>query len=238
MTTIRRRLTFWYTVALGVTVLAFGIALYLERRRPACGSSTSGCCWRPIWRSGGSASPTTSWADRHHGRWQAGPRPGHQRLSGRGPGLPHRGGHGGPGARALGRDPRAGRGRPPALTAALDTLRTAKRSGTMDLGPPRGRARYLATRVDTRGPGRRPAGRRLARGCRVRPHRVAPLHAAHRPGDPRWARRLVGYWLAGTAPAGRRASWTRWTPSPTAGASTAGSRSRSPATRWRDWLSR
>src|ERR671912_1510197 len=32
MTTIRRRLTFWYTVALGVTVLAFGILLYLERR--------------------------------------------------------------------------------------------------------------------------------------------------------------------------------------------------------------
>ena len=32
MTTIRRRLTFWYTVALGVTVLAFGTLLYLERR--------------------------------------------------------------------------------------------------------------------------------------------------------------------------------------------------------------
>lgn len=32
MATIRRRLTFWYTVALGGTVLAFGAALYLERR--------------------------------------------------------------------------------------------------------------------------------------------------------------------------------------------------------------
>ena len=32
MTTIRRRLTLWYTVALGVTVLAFGTLLYLERR--------------------------------------------------------------------------------------------------------------------------------------------------------------------------------------------------------------
>src|SRR3990170_3200880 len=32
MTTIRRRLTFWYTVALGVTVVAFGTLLYLERR--------------------------------------------------------------------------------------------------------------------------------------------------------------------------------------------------------------
>ena len=32
MTTIRRRLTVWYTVALGVTLLAFGTLLYLERR--------------------------------------------------------------------------------------------------------------------------------------------------------------------------------------------------------------
>ena len=35
MTTIRRRLTLWYTVALAVTVLAFGTALYLERRQSA-----------------------------------------------------------------------------------------------------------------------------------------------------------------------------------------------------------
>ena len=33
MTTIRRRLAFWYTVALGVTVVAFGGALYIERRQ-------------------------------------------------------------------------------------------------------------------------------------------------------------------------------------------------------------
>src|SRR3954463_15504341 len=33
MRTIRLRLTVWYTVALAVTVLAFGTALYLERRR-------------------------------------------------------------------------------------------------------------------------------------------------------------------------------------------------------------
>ncbi len=33
MTTIRRRLTVWYTVALGVTVLAFGAALYIEREQ-------------------------------------------------------------------------------------------------------------------------------------------------------------------------------------------------------------
>src|SRR5919106_3843708 len=33
MTTIRRRLTVWYTVALAVSVLAFGTALYLERRQ-------------------------------------------------------------------------------------------------------------------------------------------------------------------------------------------------------------
>jgi signal transduction histidine kinase len=35
MTTIRRRLTWWYTVALGVTVVAFGSLLYLERRQSA-----------------------------------------------------------------------------------------------------------------------------------------------------------------------------------------------------------
>ena len=33
MATIRRRLTLWYTVALAVTVLAFGAALYLERQQ-------------------------------------------------------------------------------------------------------------------------------------------------------------------------------------------------------------
>jgi signal transduction histidine kinase len=33
VTTIRRRLTFWYTVALTVTVVAFGTLLYLERRQ-------------------------------------------------------------------------------------------------------------------------------------------------------------------------------------------------------------
>jgi two-component system OmpR family sensor kinase len=33
MATIRQRLTIWYTVALAVTVLAFGTALYLERRQ-------------------------------------------------------------------------------------------------------------------------------------------------------------------------------------------------------------
>jgi hypothetical protein len=31
--TIRRRLTLWYTVALAVTILAFGTALYIERRQ-------------------------------------------------------------------------------------------------------------------------------------------------------------------------------------------------------------
>ena len=33
MTTIRWRLTLWYTVALAVTVLAFGTALYVARRQ-------------------------------------------------------------------------------------------------------------------------------------------------------------------------------------------------------------
>ena len=33
MTTIRRRLTIWYTVALGATILAFGVLLYLDQRQ-------------------------------------------------------------------------------------------------------------------------------------------------------------------------------------------------------------
>ena len=33
MGTIRARLTGWYTVALGATVVAFGVLLYLERRQ-------------------------------------------------------------------------------------------------------------------------------------------------------------------------------------------------------------
>ncbi|MEP6573983.1 MAG: HAMP domain-containing sensor histidine kinase [Gemmatimonadota bacterium] len=33
MSSIRRKLTIWYTVALGITVLVFGTALYLERRQ-------------------------------------------------------------------------------------------------------------------------------------------------------------------------------------------------------------
>ena len=33
MTTIRRRLTLWYSVALGVTVFTFGVLLYLERKQ-------------------------------------------------------------------------------------------------------------------------------------------------------------------------------------------------------------
>jgi len=31
--TIRQRLTFWYTVALGITIAVFGTLLYLERRQ-------------------------------------------------------------------------------------------------------------------------------------------------------------------------------------------------------------
>src|ERR671915_523993 len=37
MATIRRRLTLWYTVALAVTVLAFGTALYYARRQASLG---------------------------------------------------------------------------------------------------------------------------------------------------------------------------------------------------------
>ncbi len=152
MTTIRRRLTTWYTVALGVTVVAFGTLLYLERRQSSIRELDR--------RLGLEAELATRWLSESYkvlGRIVA-----TQGLS-----------------RAL--DPgisayleavrdylvvtdtsgnilalsEAARGLPGAdlerLTAPIDSL-PAKASGTIALAPPNGSLRYYASRVNNAGP--------------------------------------------------------------------------------------
>jgi signal transduction histidine kinase len=153
MTTIRRRLTFWYTVALGLTVFAFGTLLYLERRQSSLreldrrllleadladrwlresysvlGRIVTTADGRPALDPGISAYLE---AVRDHlivadttGQVLA--------LSDAARELR---------AQDLQR-----------LTALLDSLRLPKQSGNVDLGPPLGTQRYLAVRVEGAGP--------------------------------------------------------------------------------------
>ena len=153
MTTIRRRLTFWYTVALTVTVVAFGTLVYLERRQSSLreldqqmileadladrwlagsynvlGQIVTTAGTRPALDPGISAYLE---AVRDHlivvdtnGAVLA--------LSEAARGLP---------ASAIQR-----------LSAMLDSLRLPKASGTLDLGPRIGPLRYLAMRVQDAGP--------------------------------------------------------------------------------------
>ncbi len=200
MTTIRRRLTFWYTVALGVTVLAFGTLLYLERRA----SSVRELDQRLLLE----ADLADRWLSESYsvlGRIVT--------TAGGRPSLD-------PGISAYLDAVRdylvvadtAGQvlalsdvtrtldaGDLQALTAELDTLRTAKRSGTVDLGPPIGTVRYLAVRVQDAGPevgavlvatslGQVAFGpRALLRSMLL----IAPVILA--------GAAVVGYWLAGTS---------------------------------------
>jgi signal transduction histidine kinase len=153
MTTIRRRLTFWYTVALGVTVVAFGTLLYLERRS----SSLRELDQRLLLE----ADLADRWLSESYnvlGRivTTAGSRPALDPgisayldavrdylvvadTSGQVLALSDV-------ARELGGDDLQ------RLTGVLDSLRVRKRSGNVDLGPPIGRVRYLAVRVDRAGP--------------------------------------------------------------------------------------
>ncbi len=153
MRTIRRRLTVWYTVALGVTVLAFGTLLYLERRQSSLRELDQ--------RLGLEADLATRWLSESYnvlGRIVT--------TAGSNPALD-------PGisayleavrdylvvadtsgqvlalsevTRALNADALQ------RLTARVDTLRRAKESGTLDLGSPTGRVRFLAVRVEAAGP--------------------------------------------------------------------------------------
>ena len=154
MTTIRRRLTLWYTVALCVTVLAFGSLLYLERRA----SSVRELDQRLLLE----ADLAERWLSESYnvlGRIVTTTAGGRPSLD--------------PGISAYldaARDylivaDTAGQvlaisdvtrgldaGDLQALTVAMDSLRTAKRSGTVDLGPPLGTVRYVAVRVQDAGP--------------------------------------------------------------------------------------
>jgi two-component system, OmpR family, sensor kinase len=153
MTTIRRRLTFWYTVALGVTVLAFGTLLYLERRS----SSVRELDQRLLLE----ADLADRWLSESYnvlGRivTTAGSRPALDPgisayldavrdylvvadTTGQVLALSDV-------ARTL------DAGDIERLTDELDSLRVRKQSGTVDLGPPIGNVRYLAVRVERAGP--------------------------------------------------------------------------------------
>jgi signal transduction histidine kinase len=153
MRTIRRRLTFWYTVALGVTVLVFGTLLYLERRQ----SSLRELDQRLLLE----ADLADRWLTESYnvlGRivTTAGTRPALDPgisayleavrdylivadTSGQVLALSDV-------AREL---PAADLQR---LAGALDSLRAPKESGTLGLSPPLGTVRYLAVEVDRAGP--------------------------------------------------------------------------------------
>ena len=153
MRTIRGRLTLWYTVALGVTVLAFGTLLYLERRQSTVRELDQ--------RLGLEADLANRWLSESYnvlGRIVT--------TAGTSPSLD-------PGisayleavrdylvvsdttgnvlalseaARTLSADALQ------QLTSPLDTLRLPKHAGTLDLGPGAGQVRYLAVRVEAAGP--------------------------------------------------------------------------------------
>ena len=200
MTTIRRRLTLWYTVALGVTILAFGTLLYLERRQSSLRELDQ--------RLGLEADLANRWLSESYnvlGRivTTAGERPALDpgisayleavrdylvvtdtignvlALSEAGRTLT---------ADALQR-----------LTAPLDTLRLPKRAGTMRLDGLPSSVRYLAVRVEGAGPevgGLLVATStdqvafgpsELVRSMLL----IAPVILA--------AAALLGYWLAGTS---------------------------------------
>jgi methyl-accepting chemotaxis protein len=153
VTTIRRRLTTWYTVALGVTVVAFGTLLYLERRQSSIRELDQ--------RLGLEADLANRWLRESYnvlGRIVT--------AAGVNPALD-------PGISAYLEGVRdylvvadttgkvlalseSARSLPAddleRLTAPLDSLREAKRSGTLVLGPPVGAVRYFAARVDKAGP--------------------------------------------------------------------------------------
>jgi signal transduction histidine kinase len=153
MTTIRRRLTFWYTVALGLTVGAFGTLLYLERRQ----SSLRELDTRLLLE----ADLADRWLSESYnvlGRIVT--------TAGSRPALD-------PGISAYLEAVRdylivadtlgnilalsdaareLGGGELQRLTTIMDSLRLPKQSGNIDLGPPLGTQRYLAVRVERAGP--------------------------------------------------------------------------------------
>jgi signal transduction histidine kinase len=199
MTTIRRRLTLWYTVALAVAVLAFGTAVYLDRRQASIRELDQ--------RLELEANLAHRWLSQSYkvlGRIVT--------TAGQNPALD-------PGISAYldaARDylvvaDTAGqvlalsdvtRGlSAPALqrlTALLDTLRLTRHSGVVSLGPPTGAARFLVVPVHDAGP--------IVGGVLVA---TPTRQAAFGPRDLLESMLLIaplillgagflGYWLAGT----------------------------------------
>jgi signal transduction histidine kinase len=200
VSTIRSRLTLWYTVALGVTVVVFGVLLYLERRQSSLRELDQ--------RLGLEADLANRWLSESYnvlGRIVT--------TTGSRPALD-------PGisayleavrdylvvadtngnvlalseaARTLSADALQ------RLSAPLDTVRLPKRAGTTDLGAGAGEVRYLALRVEAAGPeiggmlvatstGQVAFGpAELVRSMLF----IAPIILI--------GAALVGYWLAGTA---------------------------------------
>jgi two-component system, OmpR family, sensor kinase len=198
--TIRGRLTLWYTVALGVTILAFGTLLYLERRQSTLRELDQ--------RLGLEADLANRWLSESYnvlGRIVT--------TAGTSPSLD-------PGisayleavrdylvvsdttgkvlalseaARTLSADALQ------QLTSPLDSLRLPKYAGTLDLGSGAGDVRYLAVRVEAAGPEiggllvATPTSQvtfgppELLRSMLL----IAPIVLI--------ASALVGYWLAGTS---------------------------------------
>ena len=199
MRTIRQRLTIWYTVALGITIAAFGTLLYLERRQSSVRELDQ--------RLGLEADLANRWLSESYnvlGRIVT--------TAGTSPSLD-------PGisayleavrdyvvvtdtngnvlalseaSRSLSADALQ------RLTAPLDSLRLPKRAGTINLGADAGSLRWLAVRVEAAGP--------EIGGLMV----ATPIsQIAFGPGDLLrsmliiapvilLASALVGYWLAGT----------------------------------------
>ncbi|HEY8257183.1 MAG TPA: ATP-binding protein [Gemmatimonadales bacterium] len=200
MTTIRRRLTAWYTVALGVTVMAFGTLLYLERRQSSIRELDR--------RLGLEAELATRWLSESYkvlGRIVA--------TQGMNPALD-------PGISAYLEAVRdylvvadtsgnvlalseAARALPAAdlerLTGPLDSLRTDSGSGTITLAPPAGSLRYFATRVENAGP--EIGGVLVATSTTQIAFGPAELLRSMLLISPvvLIAAALLGYWLAGTS---------------------------------------
>jgi len=200
MTTIRRRLTFWYTVALGLTLAAFGTLLYLERRS----SSLRELDQRLLLE----ADLADRWLSESYnvlGRIVTTGEGGRALDPGISAYLEAVRGYlivADTTGRVLALSDAARELRADdlqRLTTVLDSLRLPKQSGTIDLGPPLGTQRYLAVRVERAGPevggvlvatslGQVAFGPRdLLRSMLL----IAPAILL--------AAALVGYWLAGTS---------------------------------------
>ena len=200
MTTIRRRLTVWYTVALAVTVLAFGAALYIERRQASVRELDQ--------RLSLESDLANRWLAQSYkvlGRivTNSGPRPSLDPAisayleaardylvvaDSAGQVLALSDVTRSLNAEALGR-----------LTAPLDTLHLTRHGGVLALGPPSGKVRYLVVPVEGAGPG--VGGLLVATPTRQASFGptdllrsmllIAPVILV--------SAGLIGYWLAGTS---------------------------------------